>query len=479
MSDQETSSTERAGVFGRRRPKGGADGGAPPPAPDVTDPLTGLPGRAVLHDWLQQAERAGRPTSTQAVLAFVDLDSLRDVNDGHGPDAGDDILRQVAARLRSIDLFGAQTLRYGGAEFAIVMGQVHGADAPNRIAHTILDQVTAPFDLGVDKVTIASHVGLAVGSDAAGGPADLVRDAHQALVHARDGGAGTFMVHDESRRGRYTTRIDEARMHAALENEEFLLHYQPIVRADGSGGIFGVEALLRWVAPGATNTGMLFPHEFLPLLEKSGLIVPVGQWVLEETCRQAMAWVQAHPDAPALFVTCNISARQVAMPDFADGVLSALDQAGMPPEQLCLDITEQAVRYNGAATWSALRRLKEVGVKLGLDDFGTGAASLGALRDMKLDLVRIDRLFVDDLVMNVEDQAIVRNVSNLAHDLDMVAIAEGIETAEQAAVLATLGVDLAQGFHYGRPDAAAKIDLLLTPADPDAPWGASSPDGML
>ncbi len=167
------------------------------------------------------------------------------------------------------------------------------------------------------------------------------------------------------------------------------------------------------------------------------------------------------------------------MPDFETAVLAALDRAGMPPEQLCLDITEQALRYNGAATWSALRHLKHVGVKLGLDDFGTGAASLGALRDLKLDLVRIDRLFVDDLVMSAEDQAIVRNVANLAHDLGMVAVAEGIETPEQAAVLATLEVDLAQGFHYGRPEAADKIDKLLSPVDADAPWGSSNPDGML
>jgi len=477
MSDQQPAPPDR-GVFGRRKGKPGTEAPRPPGYADGVDPITGLPGRGVLHDWLLRADRAGRPTSTQVVLAFVDLDSLRDVNDGLGPDAGDEVLRQVAARLSSIDLFGALPLRYGGAEFAVVLGQVHGADSPTNIAHTILDQVTAPYDLGSAKVTVACHVGVAVGSDSSGGPADLVRDAHQALVHARDGGTGSFVIHDESRRGRYTTRIDESRMYAALENREFLLHYQPIVRTDG-GGIFGVEALLRWISPGATNTGMLFPHEFLPLLEKSGLIVPVGQWVLDETCRQAMAWTQGHPDAPALFVTCNISARQLSMPDFATGVLGALDRATMPPEQLCLDITEQALRYNGNATWSALRHLKEVGVKLGLDDFGTGAASLGALRDLKLDLVRIDRLFVDDLVMSTEDQAIIRHVANLTHELGMVAVAEGIETPEQATVLATLGVDLAQGFHYGRPEAADKIDRLLTPVDPDPPWEASNPDGML
>ena len=475
MSDQEAAAPgDRAGVFGRRRARPGA-GAPPPPGGDERDPLTGLPTRAPLHEWLAAAARAGRPTSTQAVLVFVDLDSLRDVNDGRGPDAGDDVLRQVAARLQTLDLFGARALRYGGAEFAVVFEGVHGADGPTRIAHAVLDLVTAPFDLEGEPVTVACHVGLAVGSDAAGGPADLVRDAHQALVHARDGGTGSFVVHDESRRGRYTTRINEARMHSAVENQEFLLHYQPIVRTE-DGGMIGVEALLRWQVPGATNTGMLFPHEFLPLLEKSGLIVPVGEWVVRETCRQAQRWNVTHPDSPHLFVTCNVGARQLAMPDFADTVLAAIAESGLPPEQLCLDITEAALRYNGSSTWSALRRLKEVGVKLGLDDFGTGAASLAALRDLSLDLIRLDRLFIADLAMSAEDRAIVRHVTNLAHELGVASVAEGVETKEQAAVLPELGVDLAQGFHYGRPEAADRIDLMLTPPDPDAPWGASDPD---
>jgi diguanylate cyclase (GGDEF)-like protein len=478
MSDQDAAAEggDRTGVFGRRRARTGSAAPQPPTGGDV-DPLTGLSARAILHDWLAAATRAGRPTSTQAVLAFVDLDSLRDVNDGLGPDAGDYVLREVAGRLQTIELFGARPLRYGGAEFAVVFEQVHGADGPTRIAHAILDQVTAAFDLGGTQVTVACHVGLAVGSDASGGPADLVRDAHQALVHARDGGTGSFVVHDEARRGRYTTRIDEARMHSALENQEFLLHYQPIVRT-GNGGIIGVEALLRWQAPGATNTGMLFPHEFLPLLEKSGLIVPVGQWVIRETCRQAQQWNTTHPDAPQLFVTCNVGARQLAMPDFADTVLASLAESNLPSEQLCLDITESALRYNGASTWSALRRLKEVGVKVGLDDFGTGAASLGALRELNLDLLRLDRVFIADLAMSVEDQAIVRHMTNLAHELGVVSVAEGVETPEQAAMLTTLGVDLAQGFHFGRPEAPDRIDLLLSPLDPDAFWSSSDPGSV-
>ena len=302
-----------------------------------------------------------------------------------------------------------------------------------------------------------------------------MRDAHQALVHARDLGPASYVVHDESRRGRYSTRIDEPRLQSALENHEFLLHYQPIVRVD-SGELIGVEALLRWQEPGATNTGMLFPHDFLPLLEKSGLIVPVGRWVIEETCRQAVAWSEAHPTLPPLFVTCNIGARQLAMPDFADTVLEAISITGVPARQLCLDITEQTLRYNGDGTWSALRRLKEAGVKLGLDDFGTGAASLTALRELNLDILRIDRVFITDLADSPENRAIVRHVSNLAHELHMVTVAEGIESEEQAALLGDLGVDLAQGFLHGRPEPADRIDARLDPPDPDAPFTGPADD---
>ncbi|MGZ4692082.1 MAG: putative bifunctional diguanylate cyclase/phosphodiesterase [Acidimicrobiales bacterium] len=481
MSEQSTPGSpaplsERGGRLGRFRSKGApaADRPTARSSGGGVDGLTRLPTRQVLHEWVNAAIMASRPTSSRCILAFVDLDSLRDVNDSYGPDAGDAVLAQVAGRLQDL---GARALRYGGAEFALVYQGIDSMTAPDELALAVLDRITAPYDItgGQGQVTVACHVGLAIGGDAAGNVADLVRDAHQALVHARDLGPATYVVHDESRRGRYSTRVDEARLQTALENHEFLLHYQPIVRVD-SGELIGVEALLRWQDPAATNTGMLFPHAFLPLLEKSGLIVPVGRWVIEETCRQAVAWTEAHPTLPPLFVTCNIGARQLAMPDFADTVLEAISITGVPARQLCLDITEQTLRYNGDSTWSALRRLKQAGVKLGLDDFGTGAASLTALREMNLDILRIDRTFITDLTDSAENRAIVRHVSNLAHELHMVTVAEGIESEEQAELLTDLGVDLAQGFLHGRPEAADRISIRLDPPDPDAPFTGPTGD---
>ena len=459
MSDQ---APDRGGVLGRRRGK--ATPQAEPVVDRSLDLLTGLPTREVLQGWLAEAEAASRPTSTRVILAFVDLDSLRDVNDSFGPDAGDHVLRTAGERLAQLGWPGARVLRWGGAELAVVVPGVGAVDAPDQIARALLETISAPYPIGAQRVTLSCHVGLAIASDSYANVAELVRDSHQALVSARDGGPGAYVVHDETKRGRYTTRIDEARLYSALQNDEYLLHWQPIVRA-GTHELFGAEALLRWSAPGATNTGVMYPHDFLPLLEKSGLIVPVGQWVIEQTCRQSMTWSANHPDRPALFVTCNVGAHQLAMPDFDESVLQILSATGMNPELLCLDITEEAVRYNGSSTWAALRRLKDAGIRLGLGNFGTGVASLAAMREMRLDLVRIDRVFVQELKFNREDQAIIRHMANLAHDLGMIALVEGIETDEIAEVLATLGADLAQGFLFGRPDTPEHIDRLIAPGE--------------
>jgi len=271
--------------------------------------------------------------------------------------------------------------------------------------------------------------------------------------------------------GQPGTRIDETRLRSAMDNEEFVLVYQPIVRVD-TDQVIGVEALLRWKAPGATNTGMLFPRDFLPLLEKSGLSVRVGDWVINEACRQAAKWNALFPDRPALFVTCNISARQMADTSFRDQVVNAISATGVQPWQLCLDITEQALRFNRSSAWTALRELKDMGVKLGLDDFGTGVSSFTYLREFTLDLLRVDRLFVEGVTISKEDRAIIKHIVGLAHDLGLVAVAEGVENADQAVALKKLGVDLAQGFYYGRPISARDTTLRLDPNAPIGPEGS-------
>lgn len=463
----ESDDSARGGRLARlRRPAPAQAAVVSPPSTTAAeiDPVSGLATRSSLAGWASDAVAHSELASNRALVAFIDIDLLRDVNDSFGPDAGDQLLRAVGDRLSSIDLPGTRALRYEGAEFAVVFGNISQPEMADEIAQFLIDLLSPSFAVNGESLHITPIVGAALSSDNYDTPDDFVRDAHRALIRARDGGPGAWIVHDEARRGRYETRINEDRLTDALHNEEFFLAYQPIVRLDNEQ-LIGVEALIRWKAPSATNTGVLMPQDFFPLLEKSGLSVPVGRWVVGEACRQAAEWNHRFPSRPALFVTCNVSARQLAASDFRDEVLRAVQESGIHAWQLCLDITEQALRYNQTSAWSALRDLKDTGVKLGLDDFGTGMSALTYLRDFRLDLVRIDRLFVDGLVHNREDRAIVDHISNLAHDLGLVVVAEGVETADQADQLRELGVDLAQGYHFGRPARAPEITHHL---DPDA-----------
>ena len=468
MSEQSTNrGNERSGRLGRFLQRTGADGAE---GTGDGDPLTGLATRQDLLPLVEQAVANSIPASARAVVAFADIGLLRDVNDSYGPDVGDELLRQVAGRLQAVDVPGAHTVRYGGAEFAMVFERVRQPEHADEIGRFLVEALSSPFELGPAAITIEPTVGLALTSDTHAAPADVVRDAHQALVRARDVERGTFLVYDDARRGRFNTRIDEERIRKAIEKDEFLLHYQPIVRTD-DGSLVGVEALLRWSAPEATNTGVLHPHDFMPLLEKSGLGVQVGEIVLRKGCAQLAEWGRMAPDRPKLFLTCNLGARQLAEPGFAQTVVGALQAADVLPWQLCLDITEDALRHNRSGTWGSLRDLKDLGVKLGLDDFGTGMASLIWLRELQLDLLHVDRVFTHGLGaslsagfgMDNADAVLVRHIVSLAHDLGLVTVAEGVETPVEADALTELGVDMAQGYHFGRPVPVAEISELIAP----------------
>jgi diguanylate cyclase (GGDEF)-like protein len=438
------------------------------PGPGV-DPTTGLPDRSQLPVWAQEAVDRSRIRSKRAVVAFVDIGLLRDANDAYGADAGDQLLRSIGARLASIDLPGTRVARHGGAEFALVFEGIDSTEMANEVGRFLIDLLRPGFALGSEEFIVTPTAGLAISSDGPQSPADLVADAHRALVRARDEGSGTWEVHDDSKRGRYDTRIDESRLVAAIENREFVLAYQPIVRLDTEQPI-GFEALIRWQTPSATSTGVLMPRDFMPLLEKTGLGVRVGHWVIHEACRQAAEWNRILPDRPALFITCNVGARQLASVDFMASVENAIRVTGVQPWQLCLDITEEALRFNRTASWSALRQLKDQGVKLGLDDFGTGVSSLTYLRELALDLLRLDRTFIENINLSREDQAIVRHITGLAHELGLIAVAEGVENDHQLEVLRELAVDLAQGYRFGRPAFANETTARLDPAGRAETW---------
>jgi diguanylate cyclase (GGDEF)-like protein len=447
-------------------------------AQQVVDEVVGVPTRRDLHRELEGAVAASKVSSSLALLAFVEVGQLRDINDVYGPDTGDDLLRQSAARLQTIDLPGTKVLRYEGAVLAVILPNIPNTQAAEETARFLVELMSKPFVLGTDPVSVSSNVGAAISTDNYEALDDMIYDAFQALGQAHHAGQGAWVVHDETKRTRHSTRIDERRLHRALENDEFLLHYQPVI-ALATGELVGVEALIRWTQPGATNVGVLFPHDFLPLLEKSGLIVQVGQWVVEEASRQLVQWTTEFPTQRRLFVGCNIGARQLTDAAFCESVLQAIDRAGLEPARLCLDLTEEALRFNRyqrETAWASLRALKDAGVKLGLDDFGTGMASLSHLRDFRLDLLRFHRVFVSGLGVAREDEVIIKHTTAMAHELGCIVVAEGVETEKQAAILPGLGVDLAQGFHYGRPLTALQVAERLRPSNaprPDDPWDSS------
>lgn len=468
-----------SGVFSKLRRS------APPPEPQAAvvegvDTLTRLPSRHALHDLLSEAVFASKRDSSTAVLAFVEIGELRDINDTFGPDVGDAVLEMAADRLRSIDLPGTAVVRYEGAVFGAVFPAVPHLSGAEETAKFLVELMSEPFAVGSESITIGTHVGGAISTDNYDTLDDMVRDAFHALISAREAGLGAWVMHDETKRARYSTRIDDRRLQDAIDNEEFHLQYQPIVRLD-TGEMVGLEALIRWTQPGATNSGMLFPHDFLPQLEKSGLIVRVGQWVLNEACRQIRDWMTRFPDRPLAFVSCNIGARQLADASFYDSVTQAVSDSGVGPGTLCIDLTEEALRYNRfqrESAWAALRGLKDMGVKLGIDDFGTGMASLSHLREFRLDALRFHRNFVTGLGVSREDSVIIKHITAMAHDLECVTIAEGVEDAAQQDHLRQLGVDMAQGFHFGKPLSPEQIEERLRPDDESNPardrWDASN-----
>jgi len=428
------------------------------PSSGPTDRVTGLPAREQLLSWLKECVDRGRSTSERSALLFIDIGHLRDVNDTYGPDTGDQLLRAIAQRLGSEIGGGQRLLRYAGAEFALIAPGVQTNDTAQNLAQGVFELMGDPFDIEGNSIVVSSAIGAALSDTGYDTLQHWVDDAHDALADARELGNRGLVVRDEATRNRIDIRITEDRIHKAVDNKEFRLQYQPIVTV-ANGRVVGFEALLRWLDPTA-SAKFVGPAQFLPLLEKTGRIMEVGEWVVNEATRQISIWNSGHQREP-FFVTVNVGARQISQTAFSATVAKALDSSGLKPELLTLDITPEALKFNKAATWSELRDLKYLGVRLALDDFGIGESTIGYLRDIKVDLLRIHRSFVNGLGSTPEDDAIVKHLVGLGLDLGILSLAEGVETPVQARKLAELNCGLAQGYHYGRPELAAEIEARM------------------
>jgi diguanylate cyclase (GGDEF)-like protein/PAS domain S-box-containing protein len=420
------------------------------------DTLTGLPNRALFLDRLGLALRRTERRSGSVAVLFCDLDRFKIVNDSLGHDAGDRMLVDVASRIGAALRPADTVARFGGDEFTILCEDIAGEIEAATIAQRIVDVFREPFLLEDGEVFLATSLGIAIarGTDDRG--ADLIRDADAAMYRAKERGKGRYEIFDEAMRADAVARLEtESALRRALERGELLLHYQPEVDLE-TGTVAGYEALVRWEHP---VRGLLGPSAFIPLAEETGLIVAIGEWVLREACTEAARWAGLTPQPLTLSV--NLSARQLAQHDLVAMVRRAMAETGTDPSTLCLEITESAVMESGTATTAQLRALKSLGVRLAIDDFGTGFSSLAHLRRFPVDVLKIDGTFVHGLGREPQDASIAAAVISLAHALGLTTVAEGIETAEQLAILTQLGCDRGQGHLFARAQPPAEAIRLV------------------
>ena len=425
------------------------------------DSLTGLPNRALFHDRLQQVltrtTRQGGSDDLVAVL-FFDLDRFKVINDSLGHEAGDEVLRTVAQRLLEIVRPSDTVARFGGDEFAMLCDGLTGPRDAARIAERILGCLAPPMENPHGEQAVSASIGIAIADHPLSDANSLLRDADAAMYLAKRRGKGRFELFDAQLRQQATDRLEiENGLRRAIDQNEFCLVYQPIV-ATATRTIMGVEALVRWRHP---TRGLLAPDQFIPVAEETGLIVPLGAWVVQEACRQAARWHDNTGETPRLQMSVNVSARQLADPDIKCTIREALEAEGLEPERLQLEITETELMTDPRTSVSALEDLGGLGVCFAVDDFGTGYSSLSRLREFPVNALKIDRSFIDGLGRESADYAIVDAVIGLARSYGITAVAEGVEVHEQEATLSELGCDYAQGYLYSRPAPAARIETLL------------------
>jgi len=422
------------------------------------DRLTSLPNRTLFMERLQQALLRVERRRAYAALLYIDLDRFKLVNDSLGHAVGDLLLVQVATRVRACLRPEDTVARLGGDDFAVLFEDLADLSGAITVADRIQSALAEPFQVGGEEVFTGCSMGLALSNRALHDPGDLVRDAELAMYRAKSKGDGALEIFDPSMNRKARERFHlEAELRHALERGEFRLAYQPLVSFH-TGRIEGWEALVRWQHP---ERGLVSPLDFIPLAEETGLIVPIGQWVLQEACRQAKDWQDRHPSEPPRMINVNLSMRQFQQKDLVEMVTRVLTGQGLQPRHLRLEITESVMMKDPEASIGAMQQFKGMDVNLVIDDFGTGYSSLGYLKRFPVDALKIDKSFVDRLGHDTEDTAIVEAVISLSKSLGLRVTAEGIETREQFERLKAMGCDQGQGYYLSRPLPAEAMEDLL------------------
>lgn len=424
------------------------------------DPLTDLPNRVLFMDRLHHAlERAKRHKNFTFAVFFPDLDRFKVVNDSLGHNVGDLLLIESARRLTTCIRSEDTIARLGGDEFVILLEEVEVSADYLRVADRIQHDLALPCDLEGHRVFISVSMGIVQSAAGYERPEDILRDADIAMYRAKGQGRGRYEIFDPEMLERVMTRLElETDLRKALERQEFIVHYQPILDM-GTRRIVGFEALVRWLHP---TRGLIQPAEFIPTAEEVGLIIQIGDWVLEEACRQIRTWLVQFPADPPLTISVNLSAVQCAQADLVQKITEALRKNKLDARCLKLELTESVVVEDSASTSAMLSRLRELGVQVQIDDFGTGYSSLGYLHTLPvIDTLKIDRTFVSRLEMVDNGSDIVRTILALAHNLGMKVIAEGVETDGQLFKLKAMGCEYVQGFLFARPLDSEEAGTLL------------------
>lgn len=433
------------------------------------DVLTGLPNRRLALDHLELALAHADRSDTKAVVLFLDLDNFKSINDSFGHAIGDALLNTVAKRLRECTRETDTICRQGGDEFLIVLSNVADADAITSIAVKILESVERPIHIEGQELSTSLSIGIAVYPDDSRDVDTLLNLADTAMYSAKESGRNVYRFYTEQMNAdAHDHQRIRVGLRRALEQNEFVLHYQPQIDL-ASGTVVGAEALIRWNHP---EQGLLPPGRFMHVAEDSGLIVPMGDWVLREACRQAVEWQQA--GLPELVVAVNVSAMQFKRGDLEQSVLQALKASGLAPKFLELELTESLLIQDTEKVLEAVQRLKAHGLQLSIDDFGTGYSSLSYLKRFDVDTLKIDRSFVSEMAADPNDAVLVRTIIQMARSLNLRTIAEGIEDELQLAFLRLQYCDVGQGYYFSRPLPADKFALYLASAPTEVATSGSN-----
>jgi len=419
------------------------------------DALTGLPNRRLLHDRTAQMIAAAERDGNSAALMFLDIDHFKRVNDSLGHSIGDDLLCALALRYSAVVRKVDTLARLGGDEFIILLPDV-GAATAAEVARRLLESAAAPFSVGGHELTVTSSIGISLYPQDGHDIDTLLKNADTAMYKAKEHGRNTFRFYSTEMNTATLERLMmESSLRQALTAQEFKLHYQPLVCLE-SGDIVGAEALIRWCH---RDLGMVMPDRFIPVAEDTGMINPIGDWVLLEACRQAQTWIASGLCLRTMAV--NVAPVQFRQAGFVEMVGGVLSLTGLCAERLELELTERTVMHDAEVTLGTLSALDRMGVGLSLDDFGTGYSSLAYLKRFPVGKLKIDRSFIMDLETDPDDQATASTIINMGSSLRLTVLAEGVETAEQLARLRQMGCGMVQGYHFSRPVTAERMTELL------------------